>query len=58
MVDLAAPGEGGVVGDEGLVRQVVQADAFFICQRVLWGQPARAAVDRGRGDELGVVGRD
>ena len=25
MVDLAAPGEGGVVGDEGLVRQVVQA---------------------------------
>ena len=58
MVDLAPAGEGRVVGDQCLVRQVIQADAFLLCQRVVVGHDQHVLpFVAGQGDQIGVVGQ-
>src|SRR5574344_2079297 len=57
-IELAAPGERGVVGDEGFDHQGVQPDALFFCQWVVGGDDQHMLpFVAGQGDQVGVVGQ-
>ncbi len=57
LVDLAAPRERGVVGDEGFVGDVVHADALLLRQRMARGHHQHVLpFVAGQGDEVRVVG--